>query len=612
MRRVLVFSLVFICAWVSAQQKYCVDDLFPRQDSKNRLWGYSNLNGDWIVKAYYDKVARFNGSIAIVNRRSHYGAVNCEGKLIFQCDYDEMLPFMGGYSWASIDGKWGLLKYDGQVILDPQYDEVEELSTFSPYTVVRKGDTWLLYNKREEELLNKQIKEFKLYYNNYLLLTYSNGKQGLLNLREQTFTKDEVVSLTTKKGRVYLVEENGSSYFMKYNGTVLSEKATRINRVAKSRYVAEFSDGHLELWDGIGRSLSPLPKGAEISRYSEGAAVIRKGDKYGYISYSGKVVIPIIYDMAMPVDNRIAIVSMNDSSFIISRKNRQLSHGYDEILHKNNSSFYVANSNGKFSILSQFGKPLVKESFDSVYWSDRAPYVRVKSGKGWYMLDLKKSMPAGRDRTVYADHIQPILNTNTSAALIYSKGGLYGLIDSTGAIITDAIYDSKQLHTVGGSYQILLSNMKESVLATVAGKVIWKPSNVVRLGNSRSVFGFTEKGKYGVYSLKLKRELIPMKYLDVKVLSDHFVGLKTKKGWQIAKINAELIGDKLYFEDLKYLKEKLVPVRVEGKWGYFDPKSNKFRISCTYEDAEPFENGSASVIISGLRKTINKRGQVLK
>ncbi len=610
MRRTLGLLMLLITVFSQAQQSYCKDDLFPRQDAKNRLWGYSNLNGDWIVSAYYDQVARFNGSIAIVNRRSHYGAVNCEGRLVFRCEYDEMLPFMGGYSWASQEGKWGLLKYDGTVVLQPQYDEVNELSTFSSYSLVRSGDIWHVYDKSTQGLLDYDVKEFKLYFNSYLHLKYLDGKHALLSVRERTFIRNEVDSLHTNRGRVYQVVDNGGHYLMKYSGVVISDTVNDLVKCEYGLYTAK-RDDKWALWNRGGSALTKYQFDS-IEEFSEGAAVLTIGNKKGYISASGKLVIPAIYEDAQPVDNRLAVVSIGDSTFMISRKNSQLSKSYKRILHKENSTYYVGQSERGYVILSEFGKPLIDEIFDTIMWEDSSPMVRVLNDKDWFIVNLKTGKSAGGDNTVYAESLERVFPKLSNSVIVYSIHGKKGLADSTGAKVTEAIFDRVYVNAVGDEFQILLHQLNESVLSSKEGNVLWAPSKMISLGNSTSIFGYSVKGKFGVYNLKEKKEICPSKYLDVKVLSDDFIGLKTKKGWQIAAVNGDILGEKLFFQDLKYLGEKWVPVKFDGKWGYYDPKSLKMRLAYEYDDADPFVNGSASVVISEKRVMINKRGQIIQ
>jgi hypothetical protein len=145
-------------------------------------------------------------------------------------------------------------------------------------------------------------------------------------------------------------------------------------------------------------------------------------------------------------------------------------------------------------------------------------------------------------------------------------------------------------------------------------------------------------GPYGVYDVKKQQVVVPMKYVNVEVVGDLFIGrpgLKTYGGdssygvWNLAGkellaprfSNIEVIGDFLYStsddgrqKDIYTLQlQKLNPPgstaigafiqgqpqllqdRKSGKYRFINPEGKSVPISLPYDEVEPFSNGMAVV-----------------
>ena len=58
--------------------------------------------------------------------------------------------------------------------------------------------------------------------------------------------------------------------------------------------------------------------------FNNGLAAVRKGDKYGYINNKNEIIIPIIYDSALPFKENKAIVKKDGISFIINTNGEEI------------------------------------------------------------------------------------------------------------------------------------------------------------------------------------------------------------------------------------------------------------------------------------------------
>ena len=57
--------------------------------------------------------------------------------------------------------------------------------------------------------------------------------------------------------------------------------------------------------------------------FSNGLALVKKDKKYGYINKSNEIVIPIIYDNALPFKDKKTIVKKDGISFYINKKGKK-------------------------------------------------------------------------------------------------------------------------------------------------------------------------------------------------------------------------------------------------------------------------------------------------
>ena len=61
----------------------------------------------------------------------------------------------------------------------------------------------------------------------------------------------------------------------------------------------------------------------EIKGFSDGFAIIRKGEKYGVVNQQAAIVVPIIYDKILPFSDGLAEVEKDGVKFYIDDKNNQ-------------------------------------------------------------------------------------------------------------------------------------------------------------------------------------------------------------------------------------------------------------------------------------------------
>lgn len=155
------------------------------------------------------------------------------------------------------------------------------------------------------------------------------------------------------------------------------------------------------------------------------------GEKWGYVSDSGNVLLEFIYEDATPFCNGYAVVKLDGIYTLIDEV------GYWNAVDKNgldsvtdiSASAIVGIKDGKARIYSRTFQELSKEAFDAVYLNDNGLYVVCKEGK-WAILD--------EDLKPVTDYLYTDVAVNSRGKVFYGNYAIvkdetgYFLIDETG------------------------------------------------------------------------------------------------------------------------------------------------------------------------------------
>src|SRR6478736_568611 len=143
-----ILTLLFIPIASKAQRgSNCPDDLMPKLGD-NKMWGYTNLFGHWVINPAFTKVSPFVESKAVVMKGTKFGVINCEGLIIIQPEYEKLSNFKYGKIWAMKNGLWGLLNDKGGTLLEHQYSQINPIA-YTELSWVKKGEVWGLLNEEK-------------------------------------------------------------------------------------------------------------------------------------------------------------------------------------------------------------------------------------------------------------------------------------------------------------------------------------------------------------------------------------------------------------------------------------------------------------------------------
>ncbi len=113
--------------------------------------------------------------------------------------------------------------------------------------------------------------------------------------------------------------------------------------------------------------------GFDVAGFSDGMAMVRIGDKWGYINTSGKVIIAAKYDNASDFNSGLANAEIGKKFVILNTKGEEIPVESDVIDIRDFSEKFAPfrASNKKFGFVGADGKIAIKALFESVgYFSD--------------------------------------------------------------------------------------------------------------------------------------------------------------------------------------------------------------------------------------------------
>lgn len=339
--------------------------------------------------------------------------------------------------------------------------------------------------------------------------------------------------------------------------------------------------------------------------YEDNVLRIQKEGKYGMINFAGKEIVAPEYDelIAVPgIKNAYLVKKENHYGIVDGEGKVILTPTYLSItnLGKDNKSGYIVKAdNEKYGILDYSAKPILDtkyEGIQKVYGNDC--YVVTQGGK---QKLIKKD--GTEVLTTGFDTITTILPSQDDA-VIFTKGGKYGVMKLTGEVIIPAEYEElKEAKTgmliakKGGKYGVIDLAQTEKIPFDYESIIYHDKSDIYVAENQQ--FESTIYNRDG--EEKLKGMLLEF---------------NTEKGYLKIIVQEETKYYNFQFEEKKdteiLTNNTLYRIKKDGKFGFVD-KNGKTIIEPTYDDAtEQNAYGYAGIKKDGKWGSIDSKGNVVQ
>jgi len=253
-------------------------------------YGFIDKNGKIVIEPKYYYTYGFCEGLAavcIVNENGYFkwGFIDKTGKVVVPLEYDSVCNFSNGFAAVWKDGKMGFVDKTGKLVVPTQYE-----STWEEYYVFDSGRAVVPSGKFEDpdfKVIDETGKTvFSLNYD-YAATSYSEGMLVVGNGGDWSASKEWD----------YRYYSGGKYGFVDTNGKEIVAPIYD--------YVEDFHDGIAVVWkdnrvgaiDKTGKVVVPIIYLSASERGSEGLLCVCNEDGlWGYVDYTGKVVIDFKYD----------------------------------------------------------------------------------------------------------------------------------------------------------------------------------------------------------------------------------------------------------------------------------------------------------------------------
>ena len=108
----------------TADKLFLCEGMVARSNAEGK-YGFTDLNGLWLVEPTYQAVYGFSDGMAPVQQNGKWGFIDRSGTLMVSCEYDDIRDFSEGMAAVSKKGLWGYVDKTGNLKIPFQYDIAE-------------------------------------------------------------------------------------------------------------------------------------------------------------------------------------------------------------------------------------------------------------------------------------------------------------------------------------------------------------------------------------------------------------------------------------------------------------------------------------------------------
>jgi hypothetical protein len=353
-------------------------------------------------------------------------------------------------------------------------------------------------------------------------------------------------------------------------------------------------------------------------RLSAQLRAIEVKGKFGYIDNKGELVIPAMYDIALPYNEGHAVVALNLMPCLINEQNQRV---IDTGLYRQIGTY----SEGLCMVESYKNEKLYINSKNEVVIKlPKWVYEARPFNNGIAVVSkevLHQENKFGREintvqyRFGYMNRVGDMLSDLiyddcSDFADGYSRAilkGKFGLLDQELKTIIPFKYT--QISAISEQKIVVNDNGKFGVYVPALGKWLVKCNYRLVLDYNDGMAAFIDsKNKYGFLNADGKVAIKPQ-YINVKPFSEGKAGVLIEGKWGFINKQNELVIRPL-FDNVAFFSEGLCPVQVKRRWGYIN-SSGKIAIAADYDITGAFLNGIAPVVYQDIAVYLNKRGEIV-
>lgn len=289
----------------------------------NGKWGLVNHTGAEILPCQYSRIHYFNDESDILHveaRCEKYGLVNSLGTLVCNSQFQEIRSQSDQLLAFKSDKKWGYMLPNGRLAINAQYAKASDFH--EGIAAVSNGSKWGFINKAGQLIVDYQYSRVGNFNSGLAWVKTSKGI-GYINTDNEfvipvqfkkAFDFQNGIARVATKDRIRLIDHLGS-YITNHQFDDLSSFDKYGLAVARSSFKNNIN---YYLVDRKGNKVGSQSF-RRIYPFSEGIAVIKKKNKYGYINAQGQIIIAPTFDKVSQFSEGFAWVKVNGNCGYINK-----------------------------------------------------------------------------------------------------------------------------------------------------------------------------------------------------------------------------------------------------------------------------------------------------
>ena len=426
-------------------------------------------------------------------------------------------------------------------------------------------------------------------YTNSLKKNYSAKDMAGLNIRVEVYDKNGLVA-------VYIIPYNPNGVIWEVfeikNGKVVPLQNTYKNVKGKKWWIEKKEVGKKKKYK-TGDVVIPF-KYDDVETFSEGLAIVKLKNEYGFVDKSGKLVVPLKYGTADSFSKGLAVVKLNGKYGYINKNGKEvIPIKYDDVW-KFSEGLAGVRLNDKCGFIDKSGKEVVPLKYDYVSgFSEGLAGVLLNVKCGFIDKSGKEVVPLKYD----------YVNDFSEGLATVKLNGKCGFIDKSGKVVVPLKYDAAVDFTEG--LAMVQLNRKYGFIDKSGKEVVplkyddvWKFSEGLVRVELNGKWGFVDKSG---------KEVVPPKYYNAFNFCEGLVRVELNGKWGfVDKSGKEVVPPK--YDNVYNFCEGLADVKLNGKWGFVD-KSGKEVVPLKYDNVYNFCEGLAIVELNGNWGFVDKSGK---
>ncbi|MEK7433705.1 MAG: WG repeat-containing protein [Cyanobacteriota bacterium] len=515
---------------------------------------------------------------------------------------NNLLVNLKTYSTFEKNGKIGLLDQDNKEIIPPIYQEIQSVE--NKFIQVKIDDKWLLFEGSGKKISEEKfdfIYFFKNNVKNIFILT-NNKKDAIFdeNLKKMTdFIYDQIILNYSPKN--YLIFKINGKYGAidfdikpiispKYD--FLKETGLRNNvfiaTLDNKSFLLEANTEEI-----ISNKYRDLYEFSSIFNF-----LIARNEKdniftHGLIDLNGKEILEPKYNSISVLNNEYLIAELGGKETIFDKNLKiveSITYPYPD-----KEGYFLIKKDGKTGLLNKSGARIAEPKYDHFsFLTDN--FISVNIG--------------GTKKTQGSSLVEPIE---------YIEGGLYGVIDTTGKIIIEPVYEGlfyyetylSDSYEYSSNYFYTNKNNKQFLFDKTGKKLIESDFNLGKIYKDKYIIiSKARRQPYGIIDLKGNVIIEPI-YKSIEKIGDLLLAETSYDFFTINIDEKSMLKISSKYSLVKQLNnENLFIVSINNKFGLINMKG-EIIIPIEYENLELNKENYINARIGNTSFVFDKSGKEL-